>query len=322
MGKEIINSPEENRYTIFPIRDHTVWNMYKKAESSMWKAQEIDFSKDYVDFIELNKDEQHFIKMILAFFAASDTIVNINLEKNFINEITILEAKYFYQYQAANENVHSETYSLLIDTLIKDTTEKTRLFNAIETIDCIKQKKLWADKWIENANIIPFSQRLVAFAIVEGVFFSGAFCAIYWIKEKKKGKMEALTVSNEFISRDEGLHTDFACLLYSKIINRLKKEVIYDMFNEAIKIETNFICDSLPCKLIGMNSSKMIEYIKYVADRLIVNLGYPKLYNIKQCPFTFMDKISVEGKTNFFEKRVTEYQKGVVPDTYVFNEDF
>ena len=313
MSNELLTNDSEKRYTTFPIKYHKIWEMYKNAESCFWKAQEIDFSHDYEHFQKLSKDEQYFIKQILAFFAASDTIVNMNLEENFTSEVKVLEAKYFYDYQAANENVHAEVYSLMIDNLIKDTSEKNKLFNAIEEIDCIKQKKDWAEKWINNSEQIPFAQRLIAFSIVEGVFFSGSFCAIYWIKHKstknKENLMPGLTSSNEFIARDEGLHTDFACLLYTYIINRIDEEIVHEMFKDAIDIESNFIIKALPCKLIGMNSDKMIEYIKFVADRLLEQLNYSKLYNIKECPFDFMEAISLEGKTNFFESRPTQYQK-------------
>ena len=313
MSKELLTNDSEKRYTTFPIKYPKIWDMYKNAESCFWKAQEIDFSQDYDHFQKLSKDEQYFIKHILAFFAASDTIVNMNLEENFTSEVKVLEAKYFYDYQAANENVHAEVYSLMIDNLIKDTNEKNKLFNAIEEIDCIKQKKDWAEKWINNSDKIPFAQRLIAFSIVEGVFFSGSFCAIYWIKHKstknKENLMPGLTSSNEFIARDEGLHTDFACLLYTYIINRIDEKIVHEMFNDAIEIESNFIIKALPCKLIGMNSDKMIEYIKFVADRLLEQLNYSKLYNIKECPFDFMEAISLEGKTNFFESRPTQYQK-------------
>jgi len=321
MSKEWLTEKNQFRYTIFPIKHQDIWNMYKQAESCFWKTQELDFSKDYEHFCKLDEDEKYFIKMILSFFAASDTIVNMNLQENFINEVTVPEAKYFYDYQAANENVHSETYSTMIETLIKDDDEKIKLFNAIETIPSIKLKKDWAEKWIKNANMLPFAQRLIAFAIVEGVFFSGSFCAIYWIKHKvsknKEDLLPALTSSNEFIARDEGLHTTFACLLYSKIVNRMDEIIVHEMFKEAIEIETHFICEALPCKLIGMNSDKMTEYIKYVADSLLVKLGYSKLFNIKECPFSFMEAISMEGKTNFFERRPTQYQKFEVD-----NDDF
>ena len=311
---EILTKKEEKRYTTFPIKYADIWEKYKKAESCFWKAQEIDFSKDWDHFQKLTESEQKFIKYILAFFAASDTIVNMNLEENFCSEITILEANYFYQYQAANENVHAETYSIMMEKLIKDKNEKKYLFNAIENIECIKEKKNWAEKWINNPKKYPLSQRLIAFAIVEGVFFSGSFCAIYWIKHKpsrnKENLMPGLTSSNEFIARDEGLHTDFACLLYSKYIkNKLDQDTVYEMFKEAIMIESKFITESLSCDLLGMNKLKMIEYIKFVADRLILELGYDKLFNINECPFDFMEAISMEGKTNFFESRPTQYQK-------------
>lgn len=328
MSEELLTSEQEKRYTTFPIKYDDIWQKYKTAESCFWKAQEIDFSKDYDHFQKLSDNEQKFIKHILAFFAASDTIVNMNLEENFISEVTVLEAIYFYQYQAANENVHAETYSLMMLNLVKNSDELAKLFNATEEFECIKAKKDWAEKWINNAQEFPFSQRLIAFAIVEGVFFSGSFCSIYWIKHKasknKENLMPGLTSSNEFIARDEGLHTDFACLLYKKYIkNKLNQETVYNMFREAIEIESNFITDSLPCRLIGMNSDKMIEYIKFVADRLLLELGYEKMYNIVECPFDFMEAISLEGKKNFFESRPTEYQKAEHDNKpFNINDDF
>lgn len=328
MSQEILTSSQEKRYTTFPIKYADVWEKYKTAESCFWKAQEIDFSKDRDHFDKLKEDEKYFIKHILAFFAASDTIVNMNLEKNFISEINMLEAKYFYQYQAANENVHAETYSFMIEKIVKDNNEKQKLFNAVEEFNCIKAKKDWAEKWINNSKDFPLGQRLIAFAIVEGVFFSGAFCAIYWIKFKaskeKINLMPGLTASNDFIARDEGLHTDFACLLYTKYINeKISQDKIYEMFEEAVKIESKFITESLPCRLIGMNSDKMINYIKFVADRLLVELGYEKLYKINECPFDFMTAISLDGKKNFFENRPTEYQKAEInDDQWEIDDDF
>ena len=315
--QEILTDPNEIRYALGDIKYDEIWSMYKKSLSTFWIVDEIDFSKDREHYEKCSDNIKHFIIHVLAFFAASDTIVNINLEENFIGEITIPEAKFFYTYQAANENIHSETYSLMINTLIRDKKEKKNIFNAVENYDCIKEKKNWAEKWIwadKNIKTPPIqllAQRLIAFAIVEGVFFSGSFCAIYWIKHNfTENFMPGLTSSNEFIARDEGLHTEFACLLYKKYIsNKLPKEKVYEMFEEAIKLEKNFIIDALPCKLIGMNSEHMIKYIKFVADRLLVSLGYPKKYDIKECPFPFMESISLQGKSNFFEERETSYQK-------------
>lgn len=315
MTTEILLDANEKRLTTFPIKYPVLWDKYKKMESCFWVAGEIDLSKDAAHFEKLTDDEQHFIKHILAFFAFSDSLVNMNLEENFINEVAVLEAKYFYGLQAFNEQVHAETYSRMLEEVIKDTKEKEKLFNAVDNLPCLKQKKEWAEKWINNPNQYPFGQRLIAFAIVEGVFFSGSFCAIYWIKHKssknKENLLPGLTSSNEFIARDEGLHTDFACLLYRDFIqNKLSFDDIKLMFKEAIEIESNFITEALPCRLIGMNSEKMIDYIKFVADRLISELGYSeKLYNINECPFDFMEAISLEGKTNFFESRPTQYQK-------------
>ncbi len=297
-----------NRFVLFPIQHHDVWNLYKKAEASFWTAEEIDLSKDSKDWEKLTGNEQHFISHVLAFFAASDGIVNENLAMNFSNQVQWPEARSFYGFQIAIENVHSEQYSLLIDTYIKDKQEKDRLFRAIETIPCIKKKADWAITWMQSEEA-DFASRLMAFACVEGIFFSGAFCSIYWLKER--GVMPGLTTSNEFISRDEGMHTEFACLLYSKLIHKLSKTKAHKMIREAVKIEKEFITDALPCALIGMNAKLMSQYIEYVADRLLVQLGYPKLWNTTN-PFSFMERISLEGKTNFFEKRVAEYSKAGV----------
>jgi ribonucleotide reductase beta subunit family protein with ferritin-like domain len=284
--------------------------MYKKQVDCFWRAEEIDLSKDVIQWNNnniLNDDERFFISMILAFFAASDGIVNENLAVRFMSEVQLAEARAFYGFQIAIENVHNETYSLLIDTYIKDSSEKDHLFNAIETIPCVKKKANWAMKWIMDKES-SFSQRLVAFAIVEGIFFSGSFCAIYWIK--KRGLMPGLTSANEFIARDEGMHTETACVLYKLINERISQAKMYEILDDAIKIEKEFITESLPCDLIGMNSSTMCQYIEFVADNLLVNLGYEKMYNVEfPSMFSFMDAISIQGKTNFFEKRPTEYQK-------------
>lgn len=297
-------------YTLFPIQSKyiNVWNLYKKALASFWTVEEIDLTKDKTDWESLNSNEQYFIKNILAFFAGSDGIVNENIQNRFINEIDDQEVKCFYAFQESMENIHSETYSLLIDTYISDESEKTKLFNGIETIPCVKKKAQWAIKWIEDTHS-NFTTRLVAFACVEGIFFSGSFCAIFWLK--KRGLMPGLTFSNELISRDEGLHTDFAVELYHTLGNRLDNEVFYEIVKNAVEIEKEFITESLPCNLIGMNSILMKQYIEFVADRLIVQFGYDKIYNVEN-PFDFMELISMRTKTNFFEKRVGEYGKAGV----------
>jgi ribonucleoside-diphosphate reductase subunit M2 len=277
--------------------------MYKKQVDCFWRAEEIDFSKDLTSWQTLTPDEKYFIKMILAFFAASDGIVLENLGVRFMTEVQLSEARAFYGFQIAMENIHSEVYSLLIDTYVKDSLEKTKLFDAVNNFPCIKKKADWAIKWINDENS-SFATRLIAFACVEGIFFSGAFCSIYWLK--KRGKMPGLTFSNELISRDEALHTEFAILLYNKLKNKLTKETVLELIKEAVEIEREFICEALPCKLISMNAKLMSQYIEFVADRLIVQLGYDKIYNVS-CPFDFMEQISIEGKTNFFEKRVGEY---------------
>jgi ribonucleoside-diphosphate reductase beta chain len=297
-----------NRFTIFPIAQPKVWEMYKKAEGSFWTAEELDLSKDRTHWEALNDNERHFIKHVLAFFASSDGIVNENLAMNFMKEVQWPEARCFYGFQIAMENVHGETYSLLIDTYIKDPTEKSHLLKAIETIPCVKKKAEWAIHWMESSEA-DFASRLMAFAAVEGIFFSGAFCAIFWLKER--GVMPGLTTSNEFISRDEGLHTEFACLLYSYLKHKLSKTRAHKMIREAVKCEKEFIIDALPCSLIGMNAKMMGQYIEYVADRLLVQLGYPKIWNTAN-PFPFMERISLEGKDNFFEKRVSNYSKAGV----------
>jgi len=306
----------KQRFVLFPIQNQEIWKMYKKHMASFWTAEEVDLSADKSDWDSLNDDERHFIKWVLAFFAASDGIVLENINENFINAVQLPEARCFYAFQASMENVHSETYSLLIDTYIKDIKEKNKLLNAIETIDCIKQKANWALKWMGND--CAFIQRLVAFACVEGIFFSGSFCSIFWLK--KRGLMPGLTFSNELISRDEGLHTDFACLLYRQAKHKLSDEFIHQLVKEAVDCEKNFIIDALPCRLIGMNSGMMSDYIEFVSDRLLLSLGHSKLYNTVN-PFDFMEMISLQGKTNFFEKRVGEYQKAGVMNSLDANLD-
>jgi len=305
---EPILESNNNRFVLFPIQHDDIWKFYKKAQASFWTAEEIDLSPDLVDWEnKLSDDERHFIKHILAFFAASDGIVNENLAEHFLSEVQYTEAKFFYGFQVAIENIHSETYSLLIDTYIKDSAEKTHLFNAIDTLDCVRKKAEWALRWIDKGS---FAERIVAFAAVEGIFFSGSFCSIYWLK--KRGLMPGLSFSNELISRDEGLHCDFACLLYTKHLeNKLSKEQVKEIIMDAVTIEKEFITDALPVRLIGMNSDLMAQYIEFVADRLLVELGNEKVYNVSN-PFDFMDMISIQGKTNFFEKRVGEYQKAGV----------
>ena len=312
---------DENRYVMFPIQDQDIWKMYKKQVDCFWRAEEIDLSKDISHWESLNKDEKYFISMILAFFAASDGIVLENLAARFMGEVQSSEARAFYGFQIAMENIHSETYSLLIDTYIKDREEKSMLFQAIQNYPCIKKKADWAIKWIQDKRS-SFATRLIAFACIEGIFFSGAFCSIYWLK--KRGLMPGLTFSNELISRDEALHTEFAVLLYSKLNKKINKQKVIEIIKEAVEIEKEFICDALPCRLIGMNSDLMCQYIEFVADRLIVQLGYEKLYNTKN-PFDFMDMISIEGKTNFFEKRVSEYalaDKTKQEDVFDLDSDF
>ena len=288
---------------MFPIEDQEVWDMYKKSVDCFWRAEEIDLSKDLDYWTKLSAEEQHFIKMILAFFAASDGIVLENLGMRFMSEVQLPEARAFYGFQIAMENIHSEVYSLLIDTYVKKPDEKKTLFEAIDNFPCIKKKADWAIKWI-NDKRSSFATRLVAFACVEGIFFSGAFCSIFWLK--KRGFMPGLCFSNELISRDEALHTEFAVLLYKKLKKKMRKDKLTEMIREAVEIEKEFIIDALPCRLIGMNSHLMSQYIEFVADRLIVQLGGEKIYNVA-CPFDWMEMISIEGKTNFFEKRVGEY---------------
>ncbi|KAJ4482650.1 ribonucleotide reductase [Lentinula lateritia] len=318
----------QRRFALFPVQYKELWQMYKKAEASFWTSEEIDLTHDLVDWNErLNNDERHFITHVLAFFAASDGIVNENLLERFSNEVQAAEARYFYGFQIMMENIHSETYSLLIDTYVKDFHQRAYLFDAIETIPCIKRKADWALKWISDKRS-TFAERLVAFAAVEGIFFSGSFASIFWLK--KRGLMPGLTYSNELISRDEGLHTDFACLLTTHLKRRAQPSIIKKIITEAVAIEQDFLTDALPVSLIGMNASLMRQYIQFVADRLLVALGVEKYYNSTN-PFDFMDMISLQGKTNFFEKRVSEYSKAnfhhSTPNpeparTFTLNENF
>ena len=308
---EPILQENKNRFVIFPIKHHDIWEWYKKMEASFWTAEEIDLSQDLNDWNNrLNEDEKYFIKHILAFFAASDGIVNENLAENFVNEVQYAEAKFFYGFQIMMENIHSETYSLLIDTYVKDESEKNELFTAIEVFPAIKKKADWALKWIESDS---FAERLIAFAAVEGIFFSGSFCSIFWLK--KRGLMPGLTFSNELISRDEGVHCDFAVHLHNHhLINKVPKERIREILVDALNIEREFITESLPVSLIGMNAGLMTQYLEFVTDRLLVELGCEREYNTTN-PFDFMDMISLQGKTNFFEKKVAEYQKAGVMST-------
>ena len=321
--EEPILKENPNRFVLFPIQHSDIWEMYKKQEASIWTAEELDLSPDLVDWdSKLNDDERFFIKHVLAFFAASDGIVNENLAENFLSEVQYTEAKFFYGFQIMMENIHSETYSLLIDTYIKDTKEKNYLFNAIETFEPVKKKAEWAMRWIDNGS---YAERLVSFAAVEGIFFSGSFCSIFWLK--KRGLMPGLTFSNELISRDEGLHCDFACMLYNNhLVNKLPREQVQKIIADAVEIEKEFVTESLPVRLIGMNSDLMSQYIEFVADRLLTELGNDKIYNTSN-PFDFMDMINLQGKTNFFEKRVGEYQKaGVLNNenntTFSLDSDF
>jgi ribonucleoside-diphosphate reductase subunit M2 len=300
---EPLLSPDDTRFVMFPIQHQDIWDMYKKQVDCFWRAEEIDLSKDMTHWETLSNEEKHFISSILAFFAASDGIVLENLGVRFMNEVQIAEARAFYGFQIAMENIHSQTYSLLIDTYIKDSEEKNKLFHALEFYPCIRKKADWAQKWIGDKRS-NFATRLIAFACVEGIMFSGAFCAIYWLK--KRGLMPGLTFSNELISRDEALHTEFALLLYGKLNKKINKQRVYEIIQEAVTIETEFICEALPCRLIGMNADSMTQYIEFVADRLLVQLGYDKLYNTSN-PFDWMELISLEGKSNFFESRVSSY---------------
>lgn len=321
---EPILEENKDRFVLFPIKYKDIWEFYKKAEASFWTAEEIDLAADVTDWNnKLNDNERHFIKHVLAFFAASDGIVNENLAVNFLNEVQYPEARCFYGFQIMMENIHSETYSLLIDTYIKDPAEKDHLLHAVDTVPCVHEKAEWALRWINNGS---FAERLIAFAAVEGIFFSGSFCSIFWLK--KRGLMPGLTFSNELISRDEGLHCDFACLLYTHYVkNQLPKEQVTKIIVDAVSIEKKFVVDAIPVKLIGMNADLMCQYIEFVADRLLQSLGCSKYFNATN-PFDFMEMISLQGKTNFFEKRVAEYQKAGVmnkkEENNIFNldEDF
>ena len=315
----LIENP--NRFVIFPIQHHDLWQHYKKQQACIWTAEEIDLEQDLSDWKKLSDNEKHFIKHVLAFFAASDGIVNENLAENFLSEVQYPEAKFFYGFQVMMENVHSETYSLLIETYVSDQDEKNKLFRAMETLDCVRKKAEWALKWIDKGN---FAQRLIAFAAVEGIFFSGSFCSIFWLKDR--GLMPGLAFSNELISRDEGLHCDFACHLYNNhLVNKLPQDEVIEIIKDAVEIEKEFVTDALPVSLLGMNASQMQTYIEFVADRLLSDLNCPKQYNVKN-PFDFMEKISVDTKTNFFEGRVGEYAKpGVATDSsrkFSIDEDF
>ncbi len=319
--EEVLLKENKDRFVILPINYPAIWEMYKRHEASFWTAEEIDLSADQKDWDNLTDGERHFIGHVLAFFAASDGIVNENLAINFMREVQVPEARCFYGFQIMMENIHSETYALLIDTYIKNPKEKNHLLHAIDTVPCVTKKANWALKWIENGT---FAQRLVAFAAVEGIFFSGSFCSIFWLK--KRGLMPGLTFSNELISRDEGLHCEFACLLYGMLENKMSKEEVYSIIKEAVEIEKEFVTDALPVNLIGMNAVLMQQYIEFVADRWVTELGYPTIYNATN-PFDFMEMISLQGKTNFFEKRVGDYQKsGVLGDagsqSFSLEEDF
>jgi ribonucleoside-diphosphate reductase beta chain len=308
--EEVLLKENKDRFVLLPIKYPQIWEMYKKSEASFWTAEEIDLSDDQKHWDSLNDGERHFISHILAFFSASDGIVNENLAVNFMSEVQLPEARCFYGFQIMMENIHSETYALLIDSYIKDPVEKDRLFHAIETVPCVKRKAEWALRWIDGGS---FAERLVAFAAVEGIFFSGSFCSLFWLK--KRGLMPGLTFSNELISRDEGMHCEFACLLYSMLENKLSEETVQGIIRDAVEIEKEFVTDALPVALIGMNAKLMGQYIEFVADRWLSELGYAKIYNATN-PFDFMEMISLQGKTNFFEKRVGDYQKsGVLTST-------
>jgi ribonucleoside-diphosphate reductase subunit M2 len=312
---------DDSRYVMFPIKDNDIWKMYKKSVDSFWVPQEVDLSKDLGDWEKLSPDEKHFISMVLAFFAASDGLVLENLAQRFMGDVQLAEARAFYGFQIAIENIHSEMYSILIDTYVRDDGEKTKLFQALEHYPCIAKKANWAKKWI-NDNRSSFAARLVAFAVIEGLFFSSSFACIYWIK--KRGLMAGLTFSNELISRDEALHTEFAVLLYSKLERKLNKSRIYEIIKEAVEIEKEFITEAIPCRMIGMNSKLMTQYIEFVADRLCLQLGYDKIYNSAN-PFDFMELISIETKVNFFERTNSEYalaNKTVDKDVFDFSADF
>jgi ribonucleotide reductase beta subunit family protein with ferritin-like domain len=321
--KDPLLTPNDSRYVMFPIQDDSIWKMYKKQVDCFWRAEEIEFGKDLVDWNKLNEDEKYFISMILAFFAASDGIVTENLALKFMGDVQLAEARAFYGFQIAMESIHSEVYSLMIDTFIKDDVEKDKLFNAVSNFPCIAKKADWAKKWI-NDNRSSFAARLIAFACVEGIFFSSSFSAIYWIK--KRGLMPGLTFSNELISRDEAMHCEFAVLLYTKLYKKLNKKRVYEIIQEAVEIEKEFIIEAIPCRLIGMNSKLMSQYIEFVADRLCLQLGYDKIYNSAN-PFDFMELISIESKVNFFERTNSEYalanksiDKNI--DIFEFNTEF
>jgi ribonucleoside-diphosphate reductase subunit M2 len=321
MSKEPLLTPDDNRFVMFPIQHNDIWEMYQKEVDCFWRPEEIDLSKDLSHWNALNEDERYFISMILAFFAASDGIVLENLAQRFMSDVQISEARAFYGFQIAMENIHSHTYSNLIETYVRDKDEKERLFHAIEHFPCIKKKSDWAQKWIHD-NRSSFGTRLIAFACVEGIFFSGAFCSIYWMK--KRGLMPGLTFSNELISRDEALHCEFAVLLYSKLLKKVNKVRVREIIREAVDIEIEFICEALPCKLLGMNSTLMSQYIQYVADRLLMQLGYEKIYNTAN-PFDFMELISLESKTSFFERKTDAYalaNKSNTDIAFEFTEDF
>jgi len=323
VAKDPLLTPNDSRYVMFPIQDDSIWKMYKKQVDCFWRAEEIEFGKDLADWNKLNEDEKYFISMILAFFAASDGIVTENLALKFMGDVQLAEARAFYGFQIAIESIHSETYSLIIDTFIKDDVEKDKLFNAVSNFPCIAKKADWAKKWI-NDNRSSFAARLIAFACVEGIFFSSSFSAIYWIK--KRGLMPGLTFSNELISRDEAMHCEFAVLLYTKLHKKLNKKRVYEIIQEAVVIEKEFIIEAIPCRLIGMNSKLMSQYIEFVADRLCLQLGYDKIYNSAN-PFDFMELISIESKVNFFERTNSEYalanksiDKNI--DIFEFNTEF
>jgi ribonucleoside-diphosphate reductase subunit M2 len=318
---EPLLTPDENRFVMFPIKYNDVWDMYKRQMDCFWRAEEINFAGDLKDWNALNNDERYFISMVLAFFAASDGIVSENLAIRFINEVQVSEVRAFYSFQAMMETIHSETYSLMIDTFIKEEDEKIKLFHAIDNFPCIQKKANWAKKWIAD-NRSSFASRLVAFAAIEGIFFSSSFASIYWIK--KRGLMPGLTFSNELISRDEALHTEFAILLYSKLEKKLNKKRVYEIIQEAVELEKEFITEALPCRLIGMNAELMVQYIEFVGDRLCLQLGYDKIYGSKN-PFAFMELISLESKSNFFERMISEYalaNKKKDDSIFEFNSEF
>jgi ribonucleoside-diphosphate reductase beta chain len=318
LHQEPILQENPDRFVLFPIQHQDIWEHYKKQQGAFWRAEEVDLAQDLTDWANrLNDNERHFIKHVLAFFAASDGIVNENLAENFVREVQYTEAKMFYGFQIMMENIHSEMYSLLIDTYIKDTAEKGQLFKAIDTLDCVKKKANWALKWISSPS---FAERLIAFAAVEGIFFSGSFCAIYWLKQR--GLMPGLATSNEFISRDEGMHCEFACHLYNQHIrNKVPQSRIHEIIKDAVDIEKEFVTDALPVELIGMNAKLMTQYIEFVADHWLSVLGCEKIYKVEN-PFSFMDFISLQGKTNFFEKRVSEYIKADVTSGFSLEEEF